>query len=198
MQHGFRAVAVFCGSRVGADPRHAQAAERLGRSLAEAGIRLVYGGGRIGLMGRIADACLAAGGTVTGVIPTFLAKWEVAHEGAQEMIEVESMHTRKARMAELADAFIALPGGFGTLEELFETITWTQLGIHRKPIGLLNSAGFYDPLLALIEHSIAQGFVRPKYRSLLVAESDPAVLLDRLAAHEAPDGFVQWMTKEEA
>lgn len=177
MQHGFRAVAVFCGSRVGADPRHAQAAERLGRSLAEAGIRLVYGGGRIGLMGRIADACLAAGGTVTGVIPTFLAKWEVAHEGAQEMIEVESMHTRKARMAELADAFVMLPGGLGTLDETIEIITWRQLRLHDKPIVLCDVAGSARPLVAAIEAAIGAGFAEASVRGLYaVADGAEAVL----------------------
>ncbi|HRJ43634.1 MAG: TIGR00730 family Rossman fold protein [Caldilineaceae bacterium] len=194
----FSHICVYCGASDGVNGAYLAGASVLGAEIARRGYGLVYGGGSVGVMGAVARSVAANGGTVHGVIPTPLLPKEVSGPPIGTLEVVDSMHTRKARMAELADAFIALPGGFGTLEELFETITWTQLGIHRKPIGLLNSAGFYDPLLALIEHSIAQGFVRPKYRSLLVAESDPAVLLDRLAAHEAPDGFVQWMTKEEA
>lgn len=166
--------------------------------MARRGIGLVYGGGSVGMMGAVARSVRDNGGAVHGVIPTPLKSKEVSGEPIGHLEVVDSMHTRKARMAELADAFIALPGGFGTLEELFETITWTQLGIHRKPIGLLNSAGFYDPLLGMIEHFIEQGFIRPQYRALLVAESDPVALLDRLVVHEAPDGFVQWITPAEA
>lgn len=177
MQHGFRAVAVFCGSRVGADPRHAAAADTLGRAFAGAGIRLVYGGGRVGLMGRIADACLGAGGRVTGVIPTFLAKWEEAHAGAQEMIEVASMHVRKARMAELADAFVMLPGGLGTLDEVIEIITWRQLRLHDKPVVLCDVAGSARPLIAAIEAAIGAGFAEVSVRGLYaVADGAEAVL----------------------
>jgi uncharacterized protein (TIGR00730 family) len=177
MQHPYRAIAVFCGSRLGADPAYAAAAETLGRSLAEAGIRLVYGGGRIGLMGRIADACLAAGGVVTGVIPTFLARWEVAHTGAQQMIEVDSMHTRKARMAELADAFVMLPGGLGTLDETIEIVTWRQLRLHDKPIVLCDVAGSAAPLIAAIDAAIRAGFAEPSVRDLYaVADGAEAVL----------------------
>lgn len=182
MPHAVRAVAVFCGSRPGSDPVHAEAAETLGRSLAAAGIRLVYGGGRIGLMGRLADACLAAGGHVTGVIPTFLARWEVAHEGAQEMIEVDSMHARKARMAELADAFVMLPGGIGTLDETIEIITWRQLGLHDKPIVLCDVAGSARPLIAALEATIAMGFAEPALRSLYAVAEGAAAVLPLLAA----------------
>jgi len=191
-------ICVYCGASDGVNGDYLTGAAALGGEMARRGYGLVYGGGSVGVMGAVARGVAENGGAVHGVIPRPLVPKEVSGEPIGELEIVDSMHTRKARMAELADAFIALPGGFGTLEELFETITWTQLGIHRKPIGLLNIAGFYDPLLALIEHSIAQGFIRPKYRGLLVAESDPAALLDRLSIHETPDGFVQWITPEEA
>lgn len=191
-------ICVYCGASDGVNGEYLTGASALGAEMARRGIGLVYGGGSVGVMGAVARGVAGNGGSVHGVIPAALRPKEVSGEPIGHLEVVDSMHTRKARMAELADAFIALPGGFGTLEELFETITWTQLGIHRKPIGLLNCAGFYDPLLALIEHSIAQGFVRPKYRGLLVAESDPAALLDRLAVHESPDGFVRWITTEQA
>jgi uncharacterized protein (TIGR00730 family) len=192
MQHAYRAIAVFCGSRLGADPAHAAAAETLGRALAAARIRLVYGGGRIGLMGRIADACLAAGGFVTGVIPAFLARWEVAHEGAQEMIEVDSMHTRKARMAELADAFVMLPGGLGTLDETFEILTWRQLRLHDHPILIADLGGYWSDLFRQLERALAEGFVDPEYARLYERhESVPAILarLDMLAAPARPDAL---------
>lgn len=190
-------ICVYCGASDGVNGEYLTGASALGAEMARRGYGLVYGGGSVGLMGAVARGVKENGGTVHGVIPTPLMSKEVSGPPIGTLEIVDSMHTRKARMAELSDAFIALPGGFGTLEELFETITWTQLGIHRKPIGLLNIAGFYDPLLAMIEHSIAQGFVRPKYRGLLVAEREPTVLLDRLEVHEAPDGFVQWMTAKE-
>jgi len=196
--NSFSHICVYCGASDGVNGEYLASASALGAEIARRGYGLVYGGGSVGLMGAVARGVAENGGNVHGVIPTPLLPKEVSGPPIGTLEIVDSMHTRKARMAELADAFIALPGGFGTLEELFETITWTQLGIHRKPIGLLNVAGFYDPLLAMIEHSIAQGFVRPKYRGLLVAESDPAALLDRLIVHEAPDGFVQWITKEQA
>lgn len=154
--------------------------------------------GRRGADGRSGPQCGPSRRRCTWGDPHPADVQEIAGEPVGDLEVVDSMHIRKARTAELSDVFIALPGGFGTLEELFETITWTQLGIHRKPIGLLNVAGFYDPLLAMIEHSIVQGFVRPKYRGMLVAESDPATLLDRLALHESPDGIVRWITPEQA
>ncbi len=181
MRYDYRAVAVFCGSRLGRDPRHAEAADTLGRLLAEAGVRLVYGGGRIGLMGRIADACLAAGGQVTGVIPTFLARWEMAHGSVQEMLEVESMHVRKARMAEIADAFVMLPGGLGTLDETIEIITWRQLKLHDKPIVVCDVAGSARPLLDAIEASIAMGFAEPSARDLYAVANGPEAVLPLLA-----------------
>ena len=197
MNH-FTNICVYCGASDGVNREYLDGAAALGAEIARRGYGLVYGGGSVGLMGAVARSVAQKGGAVYGVIPAPLMPKEVSGEPIGMLEIVDSMHTRKSRMAALADAFIALPGGFGTLEELFETITWTQLGIHRKPIGLLNVAGFYDPLLAMIEHSIAQGFVRPKYRGLLVAESNPATLLDRLAVHESPDGIVQWMTTEQA
>ncbi|MBI3959936.1 MAG: TIGR00730 family Rossman fold protein [Chloroflexi bacterium] len=198
MTNHFSRICVYCGASDGVNGEYLAGASALGAEMARRGYGLVYGGGSVGVMGAVARGVAANGGSVHGVIPAPLMPKEVSGEPIGKLEIVDSMHTRKARMAELADAFIALPGGFGTLEELFETITWTQLGIHRKPIGLFNVAGFYDPLLAMIEHSIAQGFVRPKYRGLLVAESNAAALLDRLAVHKAPDGFVQWITTEQA
>ena len=179
-------ICVFCGSKPGNDPTFREAARELGRCLAGRGQELVFGGGSVGLMGIIADAVLEAGGRVIGVIPEMLATVELLHPRVPEMRRVDSMHTRKATMAELSDAFIAMPGGYGTLEELFEIITWAQLGIHRKPIGLLNPAGFYDPLVEMVDHMIAAGFIQPSYRELFLVESDPARLLDRLEKHTMP------------
>ncbi len=190
-------VCVFCGSSHGHDPRYRRAAEDLGRRLAEQGLGLVFGGGSVGLMGALADATLAGGGTAIGVIPHGLAAREIAHRGLTELRVVASMHERKAHMARLADAFIALPGGFGTLEELFEIVTWAQLGIHRKPIGLLNVAGYYDALIALLDHAVAEGFVSQENRGLVVVEREPAALLDRLATHQGP-AVREWIGPDEA
>jgi hypothetical protein len=192
-----RRVCVFCGSSPGRDPRHAEQAAALARELASRGMGLVFGGGSIGLMGVLADHALAAGGSVTGVIPHSLAARELAHRGVADMRVVATMHARKALMAELADAFVALPGGMGTLDELFEVVTWSQLGIHRKPIGVLNVAGYYDPLVALLDHAVAGGFVAAESRGLVIVDADPAALLDRMAAHEPAPGPA-WVTPEEA
>ncbi|EGK70388.1 Putative lysine decarboxylase [Methyloversatilis universalis FAM5] len=175
-------VCVFCGSRSGDDPVHADATRRLGTLLASRGHGLVYGGGHIGLMGVVADAVLAAGGEAIGVIPHHLQQLEVAHPGLTQLHVVDSMHTRKALMADLADAFIAAPGGFGTLDELCEILTWAQLGLHRKPAGLLNVAGYFDPLLAMFDQAVSAGFLSPAHRALILSDDDPARLLDRLAA----------------
>lgn len=164
--------------------------------LAQRGHGLVYGGGSVGLMGVVADAVLIGGGEVIGVIPEALATKELAHPNITIMHVVPSMHARKARMAELSDAFIAMPGGFGTFEELFEVITWAQLGIHRKPIGLLNVAGYFDPLMELVEHAIAEGFIKPEHRQLIVVCDQPATLLDNLAHHQMP-AVRKWITPEE-
>ncbi len=175
-----RSICVFCGSRVGADPAYAASARALGQGLAAAGIGLVYGGGRIGLMGLVADAALAAGGTVHGVIPDFLQRREVAHAGATAMEVTTSMHDRKARMFELADAFVILPGGLGTFDETFEVITWRQLGLHDKPILICDIAGWAQPLLALLDSSIAAGFAAPTARALYERVPDIPSLLLRL------------------
>ncbi|MFN3598044.1 MAG: TIGR00730 family Rossman fold protein [Rubricoccaceae bacterium] len=173
-------MAVYCGARAGHDPAYAKAARALGTLLARRGLGLVFGGGRIGLMGIVADAVLAAGGEATGVIPQFLIDREVAHEGLTALHVVDSMHARKARMAALAEAFIALPGGLGTLDELAEMLTWAQLGLHAKPCGLLNVRGYFDGLLAFVDHAAREGFVRPDHRRLLTADADAARLLASL------------------
>ena len=175
-------VCVYCGSRTGADPRHADAARALGSLLGARGARLVYGGGRVGLMGVVADAALAAGALALGVIPRSLMEREVGHGGLTELQVVETMHERKRRMAEQADAFVALPGGIGTFEELFEVWTWRQLGYHDQPIGLLNVAGYYDPLLAFMRQTERAGFVSADTLAMLAVDDDPARLLERLAA----------------
>jgi hypothetical protein len=192
-----RRVCVFCGSSPGRDPRYAEQAAALARELASRGIGLVFGGGSIGLMGVLADHALAAGAAVTGVIPHGLAARELAHRGVADMRVVPTMHARKALMAELADGFVALPGGMGTLDELFEIVTWSQLGIHRKPVGVLNVAGYYDPLVALLDHAVAGGFVPAGNRGLVIVDDEPGALLDRMAAHEPPPGPA-WVTPEEA
>lgn len=173
---------VFCGSSLGARPEYEAAARELGRLLAARGLGLVYGGARVGLMGAVADAALAAGGDVVGVMPRALVAREIAHTGLRDLRVVESMHERKALMAELSDAFVALPGGLGTLEELFEVWTWAQLGLHRKPVALLDVADFYRPLVAFLDAAVGEGFVRAERRATLVVERDARVLLDRLAA----------------
>lgn len=179
-----RRICVFCGSNAGARPAYRQAAQTVGRLLCRRGIELVYGGGHIGLMGIVADACLSEGGRVIGVIPQALADKEVAHSGLTELRIVKSMHERKSVMAELSDAFLALPGGYGTWEELFEVLTWSQLGIQRKACALLNVEGYYDPLLAMADKALADGFLRGVHRDLLLADIDPERLLDRLSDFE--------------
>jgi uncharacterized protein (TIGR00730 family) len=179
------AVTVFCGSSAGRDAAFASAAEGLGRALAASGRTLVYGGGHVGLMGRLADAALDAGGHVIGVIPEALMAREVGHRGLPDLRVVATMHERKALMATLGDAFVALPGGFGTLDELFEVVTWAQLGIHAKPIGLLNVSGYFDFLLRFADRAASDGFVRAAHRDLLVVASEPGALLEDLEAFEA-------------
>ena len=177
---------VFCGSNFGARPVYAQAARALAAALAERGIALVFGGSSVGLMGALADAMLAAGGDAIGIIPQRLVDKEVAHRGLTEQHVVGSMHERKAMMADLSDGFVALPGGIGTLEELFEVWTWGQLGYHRKPFGLLDAGGYYDALGAFLDQSVAEGFLRPEHRGMLLVETSPHALLDRFAAYEPP------------
>ena len=185
-------ICVFCGSNTGANPRYREAAVQLGTLLAGQGHPLVYGGGQVGLMGVVADAVLDAGGEAIGVIPEMLATKELLHAGVDDMRLVPDMHARKALMAELSDAFIALPGGYGTFEELLEVITWAQLGIHRKNIGLLNVAGYFDPLIDLIEAAIGEGFIKQQHRQLVVVAEEPDALLECLRTHELPQ-VRKWM-----
>ena len=171
-------IAIFCGSASGTRPAYLNAAKAMGAALANRGLELVYGGGDVGLMGALADSMLAAGGRVIGAIPKALLDREIAHRNLSELHVVNSMHERKALMAELSDAFIALPGGFGTMDEFFETLTWWQLDIHRKPCALLNVEGFFDPFLALCDHFVAEGFVKQEHRSMILVASEVDQLLD--------------------
>jgi uncharacterized protein (TIGR00730 family) len=174
-----RKICVFTGSRHGASTAYADAAEQLARDLVKRGFGLVYGGGNVGLMNVIADAVLELGGHVIGVIPDSLVSKEVAHRGLSDLRVVQSMHERKALMAELSNGFIAMPGGIGTMEELFEVLSWAQLGLHEKPCGLLNVARYYDPLVEFLDRAVTQDFLKPKHRALLLVESESAILLDR-------------------
>ena len=173
---------VYCGSRAGGDPAHLQAAEQLGRAIGRRGWRLIYGGGRVGLMGAVADAALAAGASVVGVIPESLMRLEVGHRGLTELLIVRTMHERKQAMAERADAFVALPGGIGTFEELFEVWTWRHLGYHQHPIGLLDVNGYYAGLKSFLDRTVAEGFVNDSQMSMVTWQSDVEELLDRLQA----------------
>jgi uncharacterized protein (TIGR00730 family) len=179
-------ICVFCGSSSGTGEVYLQSAQEVGRLLCERNIELVYGGGRVGLMGAIADACLAGGGRVTGVIPQLLVDKEVAHKGLTELHVVQTMHERKALMADLADAFLALPGGYGTWDEFCEVLTWSQIGIQRKASALLNVNRYYDPLLAMADRAVSEGFLKDIHRELLLTDSDPARLLDRLETYITP------------
>jgi len=197
MSNEMKAVCVYCGASTGNDPIYAEVAQQFGRTLAQRGLRLVYGGGSVGLMGHVANAALEAKGAVTGVIPERLWEREVGHKGLSEMFVVPTMHARKARMVELSDAFVALPGGFGTLDELFEVLTWQQLGYHTKPVGLLNANGYYDALLAFARHAHEQGFVRAVHLDALIVDTDIDRLLDRLAAAQ-PVQVDRWAKNSEA
>ncbi len=189
-------ICVYCGSSSGKKPAYSQAAVNLALALCERGIGLVYGGGAIGVMGTVADAMLAAGGEVIGVIPKALAVKELAHDHLSELHVVASMHERKAMMADLADGFIALPGGWGTLEEIFEILTWAQLGFHDKPCGLLNIEGYYDGLIGFLENSFEQQFVSELYRPMLMRALEPTTLLDQFATYRAPK-VRKWMAEDE-
>jgi hypothetical protein len=189
-------ICVFCGSSPGALPAYAEAAGRLGRLLAGRGLGLVYGGGNVGLMGVVAAAVIAAGGEVTGVIPRALVRREVGHGGLPDLRIVGTMHERKALMAELADGFIALPGGIGTLDEWFEIWTWAQLGLHRKPCGLLDVAGYYGPLITFLDHMVEQRFLRKSHRALVLVDDDPERLLDRMAGF-APPTVEKWIDRKD-
>lgn len=191
-----QSVCVFCGSRPGEDPSHRAVAAEVGRLLAASGRRLVFGGGDVGLMGDVSAGAYEAGGAVVGVIPASLMERELQHPPDIELHVVRTMHERKALMVELSDGFVALPGGFGTLDVLFEIVTWSQLGIHRKPVGLLNAGGFYDALLAFLDQLVAAGFLLRRHRDLLIVADDPAELLDRMERWVAPD-LAKWAEIDE-
>lgn len=191
-----KSVCVYCGSSIGAKPIYAQAAAAFGRALVAAGCSLVYGGGRVGLMGVIADEVLAAGGRVVGVIPELLVEKEVGHKGLSELHVVPDMHHRKRMMADLSDAFVALPGGAGTLEELFEVFTWAQLGYHNKAIGLYDIGGYYAPLVGMLEHTVREGFMQQAYLDILQIDADAPALLEKLRGYH-PLGRDKWATQRE-
>ena len=192
---GLRSVCVFSGSSPGARPSYTETATALGREVATRGLRLVYGGASVGLMGAVADAALAAGGEVVGVIPQHLVDREVAHDRLTELRVTGSMHERKALMADLADGFVALPGGLGTLEELAEVLTWSQLGLQSKPCGLLDVEGFFDPLLAFLDHTVTERFVSTEHRALVLAADRPDVLLDLLASWQPGAPGAKWLDR---
>ena len=187
-------ICVFCGSNFGHSEKYRAMAVRLGHALAERGLGLVYGGGKVGLMGTIADAVLERGGEVIGIIPEDLVKKEVAHKGLADLRIVGSMHERKALMERLSDGFIAMPGGFGTLDEFCEILTWTQLGLHQKPCGILNVGGYYDFFLKFVDHSVTEGFIRAEHRKLLLESEEPEALLDRFAKYK-PVILDKWLKK---
>jgi len=191
-----KSVCVFRGSSPGNDPVHAEGARAMGTEIARRGLTLVYGGGAVGLMGIVADAALAAGGEVHGVIPRALREKEIGHNKLTRLEVVETMHIRKARMAELSDGFVAMSGGIGTFEEIFEIWTWGQLGIHGKPLGFFNIAGFYDPLAAFLDNTASAGFLRQAHRDMAMTESEPAALLDKMAAYK-PLAQIKWVEKDE-
>lgn len=188
-------VCIFCAAGDGRNPVYVKQALEMGRYLAESGRRIVYGGGRTGLMGALAEGALAAGGEIVGIMPKHLVDHEVAHTGLTELRVVASMHERKALLAELSDGFLAMPGGLGTLEELFEIWTWGQLGLHRKPYGVLNVNGYFTPLLQFLDHAVAEQFVRPEYRALLVVDSEPSALIARMEGMEPPP-LPRWVQRE--
>ncbi|HKB36155.1 MAG TPA: TIGR00730 family Rossman fold protein [Gemmataceae bacterium] len=189
-------VCVFCGSSAGSRPVYAEAARRFGEAMVLRGLGLVYGGGHVGLMGVVADSVLRAGGEVVGVIPRGMVERELAQTNITRLEVVETMHQRKARMADLADAFAALPGGFGTCDELFEILTWAQLRLHVKPVGLLNVNGFFDPLLGWLDHTLSEGFLKPKHRTLLLTAMETEALLDLLQHYRPAEPVDKWLGPE--
>ena len=194
---GLRRICVFCGSSPGARPAYGEAAEEVGRLLVAEGIGLVYGGGKVGLMGRLADAVLAEGGEAIGVMPEALVAKEIGHPGLEDLRVVDSMHERKALMAELADGFVALPGGLGTVEELFEVYTWAQLGLHRKPCALLDVAGYYQHVASFLDHAVRERFVREDHREMLIVEQEARLLVERLRAFEPAAVVPKWIDRGE-
>jgi uncharacterized protein (TIGR00730 family) len=191
-----RRICVFCGAYSGDNALYLAAAQATGAEIARRGYKLVYGGGHVGMMGAVADAALAAGGEVIGVMPNALVEKELAHQGLTEFYAVNSMHERKAMMATLSDAFVTLPGGFGTMDEFFEIVTWGQLGFHRKPICLLNVGGYFDPLIAFFNHTVEEGFVKAEHRNLILVDTDPTTLFERLKTY-TPPVVVKWIDRNE-
>lgn len=196
MNHSIRSICVFCGSAENINQEYIVAAEWMGNLLARAGIRMVYGAGKTGLMGAVADGMLRAGGEVIGIVPHNLNTPRLIHSNLTQLEIVSDIHTRKARMSELAEGFIALPGGFGTLDELFETLTWAQIGLHQKPIGLLNTRNYYRPLMSMVEHARQEGFIYNEHKLLLVIENDPPTLLSSILSFNYPDNLERWVKRE--
>lgn len=194
--HSLRTIGVFCGANPGHNPAYAAAAEAFGRAMLARGVGLVYGGGSVGMMGIVARTVRDGGGSVTGIIPRALTTRELSGETIGELLVVDTMAERKERMLLLADGFVALPGGLGTLDELFEALTWGQLGIQSKPVGLLNVLGFFEPLLAWYELALTEGFIRPQHRHMLLSNTSPTALLDTMAQHELPAGLVEWHSSD--
>ncbi len=189
-----KSLAVYCGANTGNDPQIIEATKELARIMAKNDIRLVYGAGGVGLMGVVADEIIAHGGKTTGIIPTFLMNYEVHHKGLDELHIVETMHIRKAMMCDLSDGFVTLPGGYGTLDEIFEILCWRQLQLHRKPVGFLNVNGFYDHIFAHADHMVKTGFLRPENREFMILDSDPQTLLDKMAAFQSDSNTMKWIT----
>jgi uncharacterized protein (TIGR00730 family) len=192
-----KSICVYCGSADNLRPEYLEAARQMGEAIARRGLELWYGAGRTGLMGAVADEALLVGGRVIGVIPEIFNTPRLAHTGLTRLEVVSSMHERKGRMAQAADAFVALPGGYGTFEELFEILTWSQIGLHQKPVGLLNTLGYYDPLLALVEHARSEGFLYAEHRALLIHADTPEALLEALVDYRPPAGLERWLRRED-
>jgi uncharacterized protein (TIGR00730 family) len=189
-------ICIYCGSSDKISQTYLDAAYNMGQTIAQLGMTLIYGAGKTGMMGAVADGAMEAGGEVWGVMPKMFDTPQLAHRGLSRYEVVENMHIRKARMADLADAFIALPGGFGTFEELFEIVTWAQIGLHRKPIGLLNTNGYYGPLLAMVDHANSEGFIYTEHRLLFTHAETPSALMDALTDHRLPDGLERWVERD--
>jgi hypothetical protein len=192
-----KSICVYCGSADHLKPEYMEAAYQMGKAIAERGLQLWYGAGKTGLMGAVADGALAAGGEVVGVIPAMFYTPQLAHDGLSRLEIVDSMHQRKERLATQAEAFIALPGGYGTFEELFEILTWAQIGLHQKPIGILNTAGYFDPLMGMVEQALREGFIYDIHRALFCCEATPTRLLDALKNYQLPSGLNRWLTRLE-
>ncbi len=192
-----KTICVYCGSSDKVNPAYLQAANEMGKAIAEQGLQLWYGAGSTGLMGAVANGAIQAGGEVIGVIPGFFNTPQLAHYGLARLEVVDDMHQRKMRLAQVADAFIALPGGYGTFEELFEMLTWSQIGLHEKPIGLLNTLKYFDPLVAMVDHARGQGFIYDEHRALFTCADQPAELLVALVQHQRPSGLERWLTRDD-